>query len=178
MKTSRLTSFIGSLLALTVMTFISVSIGQLFHAVPPGLTNGLPLDDYAAIAAFTFFGFKTLKESFDLSTKMEDEAADASAAVSSSAPSDSTFYGLVASAFALVFAAEFGDRSFLATIALGAAQNPVQVFGGAVAGHAIATAIAVLGGSVIAKYISEKVIGYIGGSLFLVFAVTTALGVF
>lgn len=183
MKTGRFLSFIGSISALVVMTLISVIIGQLFHVVPTGLTQGIPFDDIAAVLAFTFFGLKTLKEASDIkegdASGIDEEFADAEEAVEGSRTiQEVTPWGKIVSTFGLVFAAEFGDRSFLSTIALSAAQNPVSVAGGAVMAHAIATGIAVAGGSYLAKYISEKAIGYIGGTLFLVFAVTTALGLF
>ena len=38
--------------------------------------------------------------------------------------------------------------------------------------------MAVLGGSFISKYLSERVIGIVGGVLFLIFALTTALGLY
>lgn len=55
---------------------------------------------------------------------------------------------------------------------------PAGVATGAIVGHAIATAIAVIGGSIASQYISEKTVGYIGGVLFLVFALATGLGCF
>ncbi|OIW07683.1 hypothetical protein TanjilG_07725 [Lupinus angustifolius] len=86
-------------------------------------------------------------------------------------------------AFTLIFVSEigdkeWGDRSMLATIALGAAQSPWGVASGAIAGHFLATCIAILGGAILANYISEKLVGYLGGGLFLIFAVAKFFGVF
>jgi hypothetical protein len=70
-----------------VMTIISVAIGQIFHVVPAGLSNGIPLDDVAAVLAFAFFGFKTLKDALDIdegSSAMDEELADAEEAVDGS----------------------------------------------------------------------------------------------
>eukprot|EP00977_Amphora_coffeiformis_P002797 scaffold528_cov165-Amphora_coffeaeformis.AAC.9 len=162
MKTSRFISFLGSMAALGVMTILSVLIGQVFHAVPSGFGEGIPLDDIAAALAFAFFGVKTLMEALQMDenspSAMDEELADAQETVDSSRTvKEITWVGQLVSIFTLVFAAEFGDRSFLSTIALSAAQNPVSVAGGAIAAHGVATGIAVSGGSVLAKYISERV---------------------
>ncbi|KAL5990243.1 hypothetical protein ACLOJK_011140 [Asimina triloba] len=53
---------------------------------------------------------------------------------------------------------EWGDRSMLATIALGASQSPWGVAGGAIVGHLVATSVAILGGAFLANYISEKLV--------------------
>lgn len=134
----------------------------------------------------------------------------------------------------LIFVAEWGDRSMLATIALGAAQSPLGehakrcrcafctapaallcgttgvaggircactrqpaarvradprsplpppphiagVAGGAILAHALATLIAVVGGAMLSKHISERTVGILGGTLFLVFAAATVFGFF
>ncbi len=66
------------------------------------------------------------------------------------------------------------------TVCLTVSSNALStgVATGAIFGHAIATAIAVIGGSIASQYISEKTVGYIGGVLFLVFAVATGFGYF
>lgn len=182
-KYGRFVSFTGSLGALSIMTVISCVLGQIFHAVPTSLTQGIPFDDYVAIAAFTYFGIKTLYDASQLERDnegMDEEKAEAEEEVEKLTADQKrkSTIALIVQTFSLVFAAEIGDRSFLSTIALSAALNPFAVAAGAIGGHGVATGIAVAGGSLLSKYLSEKVIGYIGGSLFIVFAVTTALGVF
>ena len=73
--------------------------------------------------------------------------------------------------FVLTFLAEWGDRSQLTTIAMASAQNPWGITLGGVAGHAVCTSIAVIGGRMLAQRISVKTVTLFGAILFLLFAV-------
>ena len=75
-------------------------------------------------------------------------------------------------AFTMTFLAEWGDRSQLTTIILGARENALGVSLGGVLGHAFCTGLAVMGGRLIATKISVKTVTIIGGVVFLVFALS------
>jgi putative Ca2+/H+ antiporter (TMEM165/GDT1 family) len=171
----RGTVFAGTFGALAVMTVISVGLGRLLHVADEALPfhSEVPWDDYAAVALLLFFGVRTLQEASE--PKAEGEQADAEVAVAGMKVDGAA--ALLLSTFLLVFAAEWGDKSFLATIALAAASDPAGVVAGAVVGHGTATAVAVAGGSLLGEYVSEKVVAYVGGSLFIVFAAVTALDI-
>ncbi|KAL1518701.1 hypothetical protein AB1Y20_002988 [Prymnesium parvum] len=180
-RASKLLTFAGCAGALALMTIVSVIIGQVFHAVPPSFTRGLPLDDYVAVVSFVFFGVKALVDALNIEEDgagIEEERDEASQILKVSGAADKGGLPLVIEACTLTLAAEIGDRSQLATIALAAAGNPFGVCAGGIVGHCAATGMAVLGGSFISKYLSERVIGIVGGVLFLVFALTTAIGLF
>ncbi|XP_062109043.1 protein PAM71-homolog, chloroplastic [Humulus lupulus] len=180
---------LGSMAALSLMTVLSVVIGRIFHSVPAQFQTTLPIGEYAAVTLLLFFGIKALKDAWDLpssgaksgdnSSPELDEYAEAEELVKEKASKRlSNPLEIIWKSFSLVFFAEWGDRSMLATIALGAAQSPWGVASGAIAGHLLATVIAIIGGAFLANYISEKLVGYLGGVLFLVFAVATFFGVF
>jgi len=178
--------FAGTFGALAVMSFISVALGEALHEVdiylhdflPPAIA-AQPLDDYAAILLLVIFGVTTIRDA--AVPKADEEREEAEEAVDDLTGKMKTadLLPLILSTFVLVFAAEWGDKSFLATIALAAANSPAGVVTGAIAGHGVATGIAVLGGSILgdSEIISEKTVAYVGGSLFLVFAASTTLDV-
>ncbi|OCB84894.1 vacuole protein [Sanghuangporus baumii] len=72
-------------------------------------------------------------------------------------------------AFALTFLGEWGDRSQIATIALGAAHNVYVVSLGTIIGHTCCTAFAVIGGRYVSTKISVKHVTLGGAALFLLF---------
>jgi len=72
-------------------------------------------------------------------------------------------------AFILTFLGEWGDRSQIATIALGAAHNVYLVTIGTIVGHACCTALAVVGGRYVSTKISVKHVTFGGSLLFLLF---------
>ncbi|CAK9874272.1 unnamed protein product [Sphagnum jensenii] len=182
-RKSNLAVFTGTFGALAAMTVISVTLGRAFHyldgVLPFSLGNmELPLDDLAAVVLLVYFGVSTLLEASSMDgSKAEEEQQEAELAIAGvgadGAQGLQATAGTVAAAFALVFVAEWGDKSFFSTIALAAASSPLGVVTGAIAGHGVATVLAVLGGSFLGTYISEKVIAYVGGTLFLVFAAAT-----
>jgi len=127
------------------------------------------------VLLFLFFGVRMLREAKDagegasdeleeveleLAKKDDVESADALMADEEGGGSSSGGGGggggggadaepaartVLLQAFTLTFLAEWGDRSQIATIALGAAEEPVGVTLGAIIGHSLCTGLAVVG---------------------------------
>ncbi|XP_015790000.1 transmembrane protein 165 [Tetranychus urticae] len=75
--------------------------------------------------------------------------------------------------FTMTLVAELGDRSQITTIILAAKESTTGVTLGAILGHAICTGIAVVGGRLVATWISVRTVTLIGGFIFIVFAFTS-----
>jgi putative Ca2+/H+ antiporter (TMEM165/GDT1 family) len=172
MKHSRRWVFLGTWGALATMTLLAVLFGQVASLLSPALVR------WAEFLLFLGFGLKLLYGAWQMGAVAdhgeEDEAADAVAKAEAQLAKAPTALAIVIEAFSLTFLAEWGDRTQIATIALAAANPPLGVAGGAMLGHAICTAIAVVGGRAICGRISERTVTLLSGGLFLLFAVLAA----
>uniref|UniRef100_A0A0K0EZJ9 GDT1 family protein n=1 Tax=Strongyloides venezuelensis TaxID=75913 RepID=A0A0K0EZJ9_STRVS len=194
MRYSRLLVFSGAISALAVMTVLSVFVGWLMQVVPGIIVF------WVSTGLFAVFGVQMLYEGFKMSSNEgAEELEEAQAEVQKSEvdietsslinPSleqgmsvgatektnsmkNSFSYSTIVfvKAFSLTFLAEWGDRSQIATIALGAVKNAFGVILGGIIGHSICTGIAVIGGRVIAQKISVRTVTIIGGFTFIFFA--------
>lgn len=194
MRHPRLVIFTGAMLALGLMTVLSVVLGYATTVIPRKYTM------YISTALFVFFGLKMLKEGYDMDPnegqeELEEVQAELKKKEAEMEKDDSStitqdvetgiirggkkpakFFGLCSpillQAFTLTFLAEWGDRSQLATILLASRENVVGVTIGGTLGHALCTGLAVIGGRLIAQRISVRTVTIIGGVVFLIFALT------
>ena len=81
--------------------------------------------------------------------------------------------------FTAVFLAELADKTQLVGIGMSAKSGkPLTVWLGSVAAYIIITAITVVVGAVLGKYIRPEIIRYAGGALFLVIGLLMFWGKF
>ena len=195
MKHARLTVYSGAISALGLMTLLSALLGNLLtQFIPRTYTY------YASSFLFAIFGLKMLRESYGMShsdaneeyeeassslreseEKIDGKSLEAGGVVAVESSDKSVLYKYVnifrryvstvfLQAFVLTFLAEWGDRSQISTIILGARENIVGTVLGGTIGHAICTGAAVIGGRMIAQRISVKTVTLVGAFVFLFFA--------
>jgi putative Ca2+/H+ antiporter (TMEM165/GDT1 family) len=173
MHHSRRLVFIGVIAALAAMTILSVLLGQTVSLLPKNYIH------YAEIVLFIAFGLRLLYQAKKMPAACDTEVVEEAEAAVKQAdlqlPKQKSYWAILTEAFLLTFMAEWGDRTQIATIALAAGNNPIGVTIGAILGHAICAAIAVIGGKMIAGRISERQLTFAGGCLFLIFGVVAAI---
>lgn len=190
MHHSRLVVFFGAMTALTVMTILSAFLGYATTVIPRIYTH------YISTALFLIFGLKMLKDGYYMSPhegQAEYEEVQKSITNSdeySKELQDDVEIGVTKErkivwlkrklnmciskvfleSFTMTFLGEWGDRSQLTTIILAAREDTVGVALGAIFGHGGCTSLAVIGGRFIAQKISVRTVTFLGGILFLLFA--------
>eukprot|EP00042_Codosiga_hollandica_P021052 m.71280 g.71280 ORF g.71280 m.71280 type:complete len:264 (+) comp50173_c0_seq1:199-990(+) len=179
MKHPRSTVFLGAISALIMMTVLSTYVGYAVTIIPRVYTQ------YISTALFAIFGCKMLHDGWKMSPdegqeeyeevslelKKRDEQLQKTDLEAGPLKAKKFMNTIFAQACVMTAVAEWGDRSQIATIVLGARENPIGVMLGGVIGHAMCTALAVVGGRLVAQRISVRTVTLIGGLVFLLFAI-------
>lgn len=192
MTHSRITVLMGAIGALFAMTILSALVGYATTVIPRALTY------YISSALFAIFGLKMLREGWAMSEdegkeeyeevqadlkRREDEiekqsmsTGDVEAGTGFRSPGRRFLSGILSTVFlqslTLTFLAEWGDRSQIATIILGAREDVFGVILGGCLGHFLCTGLAVVGGRFVAQRISVRTVTLLGGVVFLIFALS------
>lgn len=193
----RLAVFVATLSAMFFMTLGSTFAGYLVSTSTAKLEDSITVMDIVASVMFGAFAVSLLRDAWKLHVKDRNdgevrallggekdthdtthgELLDAEATLDKAEQKDGevkTWWGGVYQTFCLMFVAEWGDKSMFATMALATHNAPLGVVLGAMGAHATANAIAVIGGGMLGKAISEKYMALCGGIVFLAFACATA----
>jgi putative Ca2+/H+ antiporter (TMEM165/GDT1 family) len=149
--------FVGVATAFGLQVAIAVTAGSLLSLLPDALVSGV-------VAVLFLVGAVLLWRSASSGAEDGGEAADSREGTS--------FLRAAAISFGVLFAAEWGDLSQLATAGLAARlEEPLSVFVGAWAALLTVSALAVFLGRKLADRLPIAVIRRVAAGLFLVFAV-------
>lgn len=174
---------LGSMAALTTMTFISCFLGRLMSFLPSRITLTL------SVLLLTIFGVRFLQQSI---AAWRRDRARSSGSSSTGAPDDEldeeaeaardlerykisiddTPLAVFMKSFTIIALAEWCDRSMFATMALAASTNAYAVIIGATLANLVCTGMAVAGGSLFHK-LPERIVNLAAGTLFLATAAYT-----
>lgn len=185
MRHPRMTVFLGAIAALAAMTVISAAMGYAAPALLPKV-----LTHWCGVALFAYFGQQLIRDGLAAEHCVSEELEETEeelveltagegqdleggevAAEKTKSKMEDIFGEIFVKTFLITFFAEWGDRSQIATIALAATKDPYGVTAGGVLGHSLCTAMAVIGGRLLATKISERTMLLLGGALFIVFAI-------
>jgi len=152
----------GVAVAFAVQCVIAVVAGGLLHLLPRRAVEG------AVAALFAIGAALLIRESFGADDDVEVDAA------TSQVPASSRRIALTS--FGVLFAAEWGDASQLATAGLTARLNePVAVGIGAWVALVGVAMVAVVAGKVIVKRVPVRLVHRVAGLLFATFAVVAVV---
>lgn len=183
MQYSRLLVFCGAFTALSVMHAMSVSLGMVMSIIPKVYTF------YASTTMLVFFGMRMLRDAYGMSAdeglkgfeamEKDFKTKECKKELSVSKCDDGGGDGdkrnasdILMQVFSTTMLAEFGDRSQLTTLVLSTRQNAFGIIVGGAVGRTVITGLAVIGGRMVAKHISIRTVTFVGGMLFLLFAVS------
>jgi putative Ca2+/H+ antiporter (TMEM165/GDT1 family) len=149
--------FVGVAAAFAVQSLIAVVAGSLLTLLPDAVVT-------AVVAVLFLVGAIILWRSVRSGAEEEDDLADA--------PAHPSFLKTAAISFGVLFAAEWGDLSQLATAGLAARyDDPVSVFIGSWAALLVVSVLAVFLGKKLADKLPIRLIRLVAAVLFSVFAV-------
>lgn len=151
--------WVGAATALTLQMVIAVAAGRLLSLLP---------DRIVSVAVAVLFGigsfvlWRTSDEADDEAATADAEARDAEAR----AVRPTAWWRVSATVFGIVFLAEWGDLTQLATASLASRGEAVSVFVGAAAAMITVAGIGVFAGRALLRVLPERVLRKIAAGIF------------
>ncbi|CAN8005886.1 unnamed protein product [Ixodes hexagonus] len=148
MQHAKSSVIVGAFSANILMTGLSATLGSIASVMQKSHTH------YLSVVLLLLFGARMIAEGHLL--KLAGKSG-------------------MAQTFFLIFVGEWGDRSQITTIAMAANEGIARVLLGGILGHGLCVCVAVYGGQLVARKLSIRSVTFLGGLVFLSFALSNVL---